>query len=94
MMSNRSRTDSSATTSIDPFHYQALQDTNEALKSEVHRLARADEENTTKLKIQVSKILSYSSDIFISLKKDIPHLSKQLFLHNNLINPFSFFFIN
>lgn len=50
---NRSRNDSSTAYSIDPFHYQALQDTNEALKSEVHRLARADEENTAKLKLQV-----------------------------------------
>jgi hypothetical protein len=49
----RSRADSSTTSSIDPFHYQALQDTNEALKSEVHRLARADDDNTTKLKLQV-----------------------------------------
>jgi len=48
--------DSSTTSSIDPFHYQALQDTNEALKSEVHRLTRTDEDNTIKLKLQVGRI--------------------------------------
>lgn len=45
--------DSSTTSSIDPFHYQALQDTNEALKSEVHRLTRAADENVTQLNLQV-----------------------------------------
>lgn len=50
----RSRTDSSTTSSIDPFHYQALQDTNEALKSEVHRLTRAADENIAQLNLQVS----------------------------------------
>lgn len=48
--STRTRTESSNASAIDPFHYQALQDTNEALKSEVQRLARADEENMIKLK--------------------------------------------
>jgi hypothetical protein len=61
----RSRADSSSASSIDPFHYQALQDTNEALKIELHRLARADEENTTKLKLQVFRI--YVCRIFSSL---------------------------
>ncbi|CAF3862642.1 unnamed protein product [Rotaria magnacalcarata] len=53
--STRSRNNSSTSNSIDPFHYQALQDTNEALKSEVHRLASADKDNTTKLKLQLEK---------------------------------------
>ena len=59
--SNRSRTDSSSASSIDPFHYQALQDTNEALKSEVQRLAHADDENTNKLKSQVFRVLFFFS---------------------------------
>ncbi|CAM2702999.1 unnamed protein product [Rotaria socialis] len=53
--STRSRNNSATSNSIDPFHYQALQDTNEALKSEVHRLACADKDNTTKLKLQLEK---------------------------------------
>lgn len=53
--STRTRTESSSASAIDPFHYQALQDTNEALKSEVQRLARADEENMIKLKEKVEK---------------------------------------
>ncbi|CAF3502980.1 unnamed protein product [Rotaria sp. Silwood1] len=51
----RSRTDSSTTQSIDPFLYQALQDTNEALRSEVQRLTRSDEDNVEKLKLQLQK---------------------------------------
>ncbi|CAF3854382.1 unnamed protein product [Rotaria sp. Silwood2] len=52
---SRSRADSSTTQSIDPFLYQALQDTNEALKSEVQRLTRSDEDNVGKLKLQLQK---------------------------------------
>jgi hypothetical protein len=46
-----------------------LQDTNEALKIEVHRLARADDENTTKLKLQVF-LLTSPGDIVSSFYKN------------------------
>jgi hypothetical protein len=72
-MSNRSRADSSATSSIDPFHYQALQDTNEALKSELQRLARADDDNTTKIKLQVSRTSILFS--FVPIKERRVYLS-------------------
>jgi hypothetical protein len=42
-----------------------LQDTNEALKSEVHRLARADDDNTTKLKLQVFRIAFFFHLLFL-----------------------------
>ena len=58
-MSAGSRVNPSTIYSIDPFHYRALQDTNEALKSEVHRLTRADEDNTAKLKLQVLENLKF-----------------------------------
>ncbi len=65
--STRLRADSStATSSIDPFHYQALQDTNEALKSEVHRLACAEEDNNTKFKLQVFRILFFLRLLILS----------------------------
>jgi hypothetical protein len=84
-MNNRSRTDSSAISSIDPIHYQALQDTNEALKSEVHRLALADDDNTTKLKLQVIRILFFLScfwnlhPISINSEKNMSSLAKPPF---------------
>ncbi|CAF0754435.1 unnamed protein product [Adineta steineri] len=72
--STRSRTDSSATSSIDPFHYQALQDTNEALKSEVHRLARADEDNNTKLKLQLQQYAELQ-EAYKHLQNEYRHLT-------------------
>ncbi|CAF0757215.1 unnamed protein product [Rotaria sordida] len=71
--STRSRTDSSTTHSIDPFHYQALQDTNEALKSEVHRLARSDEDNTEKLKLQLQKYAEFE-EAYKQLQDKYTHL--------------------
>lgn len=41
--------------SIDPANYHALQKSNEVLKSEVHRLASAVEENTTKLNLKLKQ---------------------------------------
>lgn len=86
-INSRSRNDSSTASSIDPFHYQALQDTNEALKSEVQRLARADEENTNKLKQQVLSLKKsrrsiefcfLRSTISISLSTSVFILSKPI----------------
>ncbi|UJR37905.1 hypothetical protein I4U23_030593 [Adineta vaga] len=72
--STRSRTNSSTASSIDPFHYQALQDTNEALKSEVHRLARAEEEHVTKLKLQLQQYAELE-ETYKHLQNEYTHLT-------------------
>ncbi|CAF1060966.1 unnamed protein product [Adineta ricciae] len=73
--SGRSRTNSSTASSIDPFHYQALQDTNEALKSEVHRLARAEDEHVTKLKLQLQQYTELE-EAYRHLQNEYTHLTE------------------